>query len=295
MQLRAYPEIGRRIKLSQGRGERASSIRGRIHDKFVVGPLRWSESVLREAHKTIVRMIEQPKAAFADLDGLFVPRFCKEGAFVAQRFDEDSDLGVAKRAGEVRAKFGEQASRPILPGGNELASGRFNKNVTQEIALTIPVQPAVKEPRGCIVPAAGIPQAVEPIGRAVNRFDGSDQGGRRVRGRPARPFGIETPGELEQIVAFRTRQGQRLRDAAERLGRGLHRAALFDPRAPGHADAGERGKFLPAKTRRSPPSGRARWLHPLAMSAHELAQEPPLIRFKHGSLCNRIRFNLVTV
>ena len=29
--------------------------------------------------------------------------------------------------------------------------------------------------------------------------------------------------------------------------------------------------------------------------AHELAQEPPLIRFEHGSTCNRIRFTLVTV
>jgi hypothetical protein len=31
------------------------------------------------------------------------------------------------------------------------------------------------------------------------------------------------------------------------------------------------------------------------MSAHELAQESPLIRFKHGNHCNRIKFDLVTV
>jgi hypothetical protein len=31
------------------------------------------------------------------------------------------------------------------------------------------------------------------------------------------------------------------------------------------------------------------------VSANELAQKPSLIRFKHGNLCNRIRFNLVTV
>jgi hypothetical protein len=29
--------------------------------------------------------------------------------------------------------------------------------------------------------------------------------------------------------------------------------------------------------------------------ANELAEEPPLIRFKHGGPCNRIKFKLVTV
>ena len=251
--------------------------------------------MLREAHKTIVRMIEQPKAAFADLDGLLVPRFCEEGALGSERFDEDLDLGVAKGAGEVGAKFGEQATRPVLPGGNELASGRLEKHVAQEVALRVPVQPAVKKPRRRVVPAAGVPQAVEPIGRAVHRFDSGDQGGRRVRGGPAWPFGIETARELEQIVALGARQGERLRDAAQGLRRGLHRAALFDPRAPGHADAGKRRKFFAAKTRGSTPCGRRDWPHALAMGAHEFAEEPPLIRFEHGSCCNRIKFNLVTV
>jgi hypothetical protein len=31
------------------------------------------------------------------------------------------------------------------------------------------------------------------------------------------------------------------------------------------------------------------------VGANELAEESPLIRFKHGGPCNRIRFNLVTV
>ena len=81
----------------------------------------------------------------------------------------------------------------------------------------------------------------------------------------------------------------------ERLRGSLHGAPLFDPGAPGHADAGQRREFLAPKTRGSPPARRRRRPHALAVSAHELAQEPPLIRFKHGSLCNRIRFNLVTV
>jgi hypothetical protein len=296
MRLRAYPEIGRRITISQGRGVNgASNVRGGVHDKLVVGSLRWSEGMLGEAYKPIVRMIEQAKAAFADLDGLLVPSFGEEGAVGSERFDEDLDLGVAKGAGEVGAKFGEQASRPVLPGGNELASGRLEKHVAQEVALTVPVQPAVKKPRRRVVPAARVPQAVEPIGRAVDCFDSGDQGGRRVRGGPARPFGIETPGKLEQIIALGARQGERLRDAAQGVGGGLHRAALFDPRAPGHANAGKRSKFFAAKTRGSTPCGRRDWPHALAMGAHEFAEEPPLIRFEHGSCCNRIKFNLVTV
>ena len=79
----------------------------------------------------------------------------------------------------------------------------------------------------------------------------------RVRRRPARSFRIEPARKLEQIVVLGARQGERLRDAAERLGGSLHRAPLLDPRAPGHADAGERGEFLAPETRGSPPSGRA--------------------------------------
>ena len=251
--------------------------------------------MLREAYKTVVGMIEQAKAAFADLDGLLVPRFCEEGALGSERFDEYLDLGVAKRTSEVRAKLSEQPSRPVLPVGNKLPSGGLEERIAQEVALTIAVQLAVKKPRRGFVPAARIPEAVEPIGRAVNCVDRGDQGGRRVSGGPAWPFGIETPRKLEQIVALRARQGERLRDAGQSVGGGLHRAALFDPRAPGHADAGTCSKFLAPEPRRSPPSGRRLRRHTLAMSAYEFAQEPPLIRVEHGSSCNRIKFNLVTV
>ena len=67
--------------------------------------------MLRETYKTVVGMIEQAKAAFTGLNGLHIPRFCEEGALGSERFDEYLDLGVAKRASEVRAKFSEQASR----------------------------------------------------------------------------------------------------------------------------------------------------------------------------------------
>ena len=69
MRLRAYPEIGQRITISQGKGSGPSSrdwtrwpcecrfaltIRGRMDDKFVVRPLRGSECVLNEAHGAVV-------------------------------------------------------------------------------------------------------------------------------------------------------------------------------------------------------------------------------------------------
>jgi hypothetical protein len=286
-----------RITLSRGNSPeaRASAIRRGKDDELVVRPLRRGECVLNKAHEAVVRMIEQAKAAFADLNGLLVPGFCKEGALAAERLDEYPDLGVAKRAGEVGAKFGEQASRPVLPVGNELPSGRLKKHIPQEVALTIAVQPAVKEPRRRFVPAARVPEAIESIGRVFDRFDGGDQGGGRVRRRSARSLRIDAPCKLEQIVVFSARQRERLRNAAESLGGGLHRAPLLDPRAPGHADARQRGEFLTPETRGSPPASCHRWPHALTVSAHELAQKTPLIRFKHSSTCNRIRFNLVTV
>ena len=316
MRLPAYPEIGRRITISQGteRARRAdfarveqpnargngiagspSTIRGRVDDEFVVRPLRRGECVLGEAYDAVVRVIEHAKATFAGLDDLLIPRFCEEGALAPQRLDEYLDLSVAKGASEVGAKFGEQPPRSILPVGNELASGGFEERIAQEVALTIAIQPAAKEPPRCFVPAARVPEAIEAIGRVFDRFDGGDQRGGRVSRRPARSLRIDAPCKLEQIVVFSARQRERLRNAAERLGGCLHRAPLLDPRAPGHADAGQCGEFLAPKTRGSPPASRRARPHALAMSANELAQETPLIRIEHRSACNRIRFNLVTV
>jgi hypothetical protein len=298
---------GRRVRIlvarwgaqSPGREPRANAeslaVRGRIDDELVVGPLRRGECVLNKPHEAVARMIERTKATFAGLDGLLIPRFCKERALAPERLDEYLDLSVAKGAREVRAKLSEQASRPVLPVGNQRASGGLEENIPQEIALTIVVQPAVKEPRRRFVPAARVPEAIESIGRVFDRFDGGDQGGGRVRGRPVRSFRIDAPRKLEQIVVLGARQRERLRNAAEGLGGSLHRAPLLDPRAPGHADAGQRGEFLTPETRSSPPASRRRWPRALTVSANELAQESPLIRFKHGSTCNRIRSNLVTV
>src|ERR1700733_11105653 len=234
-----------------------------MDDKFVVGPLRRGECVLDETHGAVVRVIEHAKAAFAGLNGLLIPRFCKEGALAAERLDEYLDLSVAKGASEVGAKFGEQPSRPVLPGGNQVASGGLEEHVAQEVALTIAVQPAAKEPRRRLVPAACVPQAIEAVGRIFDRFDGGDQGWRRVRGRSTRSLRIEPPRKLEQIVVFGARQRQRLRDAAESLGGGLHRAPLLDPRTPGHADAGQRGEFLAPEAGSSPPASRRPWQHTL--------------------------------
>ena len=152
-------------------------------------------------------MIEHAKAAFAGLNGLLIPGFGEEGALAPQRLDEDLDLGVAKGASEVRAEFGEQPSRPVPPVGNKLSSRGLEERKAQEVALTIAIQPTAKEPRRGLIPAAGAPQSVEPIGRTVHCIDGGDQEWRRVRGGPARSFGIKAPRKLEQIVAFGARQG----------------------------------------------------------------------------------------
>src|ERR1700760_276803 len=103
-------------------------------------------------------MIEHAKAALADLDGLLIPGFREERALAPQRLDEDLDLGVAKGAHEVGAKFGEQPSRSILPVGNKLPSRGLQKRITQEVALIIAIQPASKEPSGRLVPAARVPE-----------------------------------------------------------------------------------------------------------------------------------------
>ncbi len=163
--------------------------------------------MLSEAHETIVRMVEQAEPAFANLNGLLIPRFREERALAAERFNENLDLGVAKRTGEVRAKFREQPPRSILPDRNQRASRRFKKHIPQKVALTIPVEPAVKKPGRRFVLAARVPEAVKSIGWVFNRPDRGDQGGRRIRRGPAQSFRIDKARKLEQIVAFGARQG----------------------------------------------------------------------------------------
>ena len=106
-------------RTNQGHGRFADrfplTFRRRVDDKFVVGPLGGGECVLNEAHGAVVRVIEHAKAAFAGLNGLLIPGFGEERALGPERLDEELDLRVAKRAGEVGAKFGEQPSRPVLP------------------------------------------------------------------------------------------------------------------------------------------------------------------------------------
>lgn len=127
-----------------------------------------------------------------------------------------------------------------------------------------------------------------------DRPDRGDEGGRGVRGRPTESLRIGPAGKLEQIEAFGAREREGPRDPAQRLWRSLHRAALLDPRAPGRADAGALGELLAPQTRRAAPAARRGRAHPLAMSADEFAEQPPLIRFQHGGYDTRIKFDLVT-
>ena len=65
-----------------------SAIHRRVDDELVVRSLRRCECVLNEAHRAVVRMIEQAKAAFARLNRLLVPRFGEELALAPQRIEE---------------------------------------------------------------------------------------------------------------------------------------------------------------------------------------------------------------
>ena len=62
----------------------------------------------------------------------------------------------------------------------------------------IAVQPTAKELRGRLVPAAGVPEAVEPVGRVFDRFDGGDQGGGASTEGPRDPSGSSRPASLNR-------------------------------------------------------------------------------------------------
>ena len=104
-------------------------------------------------------------------------------------------------------------------------------------------------------------------------FDRGDDRARRVGdvvGQGA--IGIAGIRQFEQIGAFRPRQHQGAGETGQGLGRGFDIAALFDPGAPGDADAGPRRQFFPPQTGRAPSPRRPFRAQPLAMGAHKGAQ-----------------------
>jgi len=194
---------------------------------------------------------------------------------------------------EVAAKFRQQPNGAVLPIGNETLRRRIQKNKDQQIALTIPIQPSGKEICGSLVPGTGIPQPVQPIGRMLDGPHRIHQRGRRIAHVRRRTIRIALAGQVKEIGTLRARQHHRAGQARQRLRRGFHIAPLFDPSAPGGADAGACRQFFTPQARRAAancaPFGRQFF----AVGPHEIAQQPPLIRSRHGTLYTRITCYLV--
>ena len=131
---------------------------------------------------------------------------------------------------------------------------------------------------------------VETVSGMANSRDGCEQRRRNIRIGPN--IGVRTSGQFEQIVALGARQGQRPRQPIQRFRRRLYRTSLFDPRAPGRADAGFRGQFFTPQPRGAPPAARFHRPRALAVSTDEFAQKPSLICSEHRTIYNRITFAL---
>lgn len=263
-------------------------------NEFVVGPLGRIERVLREGEAPGLGMGEDAQPAGAPAHVLLVPGRGEERALAPQRLDQRAHPPVPDIAAVIGAEFAEKPARAILPIGNERARRRFEEDEAQQVALVIAVEPAAEERGRSGVPAAGGPQPVEPVGRMGDRRHARQERGRRIGGGLGRRLGIVTAGEIEEIGPLGARQRERLGQPAERRGRGLHRAALLDPGAPGRADAGLFGQLLAAQARGAPAAESGAGRPALAMKADEFAEKPPVVRIEHGENYTRINMDFVT-
>src|ERR1700722_19785502 len=137
---------------------------------------------------------------------LLVPGAGKKLAFRSKRVDEALDPRVAETVAVIGAEFREKPSGPVLPFGDEAARRLVQKNEAQQIALIVAIQPDAKQTSGRTVPAACVPEAVEPVGRIRDGVDRGHERGRGVCFRFGRQSGVKTAGKLEQICPLGARE-----------------------------------------------------------------------------------------
>lgn len=255
------------------------------------------ERVLDKTQHAAVTVAKTAQSALAMLDVLRVPGLREQRTSGEKIVDERPHPHIPEIVGEIGAKLGEQAARTLFPFRDQRRRGVVEEDETEQIPLTGPVastvKPAAKQRPGRRVPAAGVPERIKPVGRAVQQPDCRPQRNQSIRTVSVTGVGIDPAGQFEHVASFGRRQRQRDGQPFQRLRRGANLAALLYPCAPRGADAGACRQFLATQTRRAPPASRLRWRQAFAVSADKFAEQSTLVILDHDSFYTRIRFSIV--
>jgi len=157
---------------------------------------------LLEADEAIARMVEVARAAFAAKHAMLMPEARKGIAFAAEHRDEVAKRRIVEIRCHLSTELGDNAARTFFPIADQLACGRCQKDVAQEIALTVIIEPADKELRCRLVPRACGPALVEQIGGTDNGRDGGDDTGGNFFGRRRAVPWIALAGEFEEVATL---------------------------------------------------------------------------------------------
>ena len=171
----AAPSAGLEVPCARTATDRCDERRRNQDHQLVVGSLRQAETVLYEAERPSLRMVECSDSAGAMQDPLLIPRSGKERTVFAQRIDEAFDPRVAKCMAIICPEFCQQSPGPVLPLRNKGTGGFLQEDEAQQVALMTGVQPAAKEPRGSLIPAACGPETIEAVGRMLDCLDRGQQ------------------------------------------------------------------------------------------------------------------------
>lgn len=98
--------------------------------------------MLRIGERAVERMVERAQATGAMLHILFRPGLCEQRRLLPQAVDEAFDARIAKSVAVVGAEFRQQAARTVFPFVDQPPRRLFEKNVAQQIALMIAIEPA---------------------------------------------------------------------------------------------------------------------------------------------------------
>ena len=109
--------------------------RGLQHHELVVGPLGRGEGVLEEAKVAVFGMSEGAHAALAVEHALLLPGRREKCAVTTKPGDQVAEPRIVQAAAEIGAKLRQQPPGSLRPVGQEIANGRIEEHVAQEVAF----------------------------------------------------------------------------------------------------------------------------------------------------------------
>jgi hypothetical protein len=183
---------------------------------------------------------------------VFAPPCLEIRRYRFQFIDQFCNVWHARRAGEIAPEGRQHGGRLRRPIHKNLPHRRHDKQHPQQIAAAWRLIRKIEHAVCRGIPHHDVPTQVQDVGRARGQVVHQATHLRRHRAPGAAGFGRRAlVSQQIQVAAFGGVQLQHARQVLQKTGRHADVAALFEPRIPSEAHAGQRGDFLAPQPRRA--------------------------------------------